>query len=165
MTLPDEKALDMVEKKKFLGIERDALPLIGALAAICAPVLALVVIIIGFFNLMNDLRTEMAGMRAEMVALRTEIRADMAATRAELKADVAALRADQIALRAELKADIRVLSEDVVELKVDTAQIKVRVEEIAKRLPDLESVDSRLDSLEREQARILGLVGALQEPE
>ena len=56
------------------------------------------------------------------------------------------------ALRAERKADLDALSADVVELKLDTAQIIVRIEETERRLPEIESVDGRLDELEREQA-------------
>src|SRR5579875_3598246 len=62
----------------------------------------------------SALRTDMAGMQAELkadiAAVHAGLKADIAALRAELKADIAAvhteLKADIAAVRAELKADV-----------------------------------------------------------
>jgi hypothetical protein len=54
-------------------------------------------------------RADLAAVRAELKADIAEVRADLATVRAGLKADIAEVRADLATVRAELKADIAAL--------------------------------------------------------
>ena len=77
--------------------------------------------------------------RAEMSAFRSEIRADNAAFKAEVHSDLEDMRADN----AEMRADIKELDD--------------KLDRIASIL------DARLDDIEREQARMQGVISVLQE--
>ena len=124
---------DMEDKNTFLGVNRGTITIIGVIVAICAPALTMIVTVIGLFSMMNSSINRLDN---NITALRSELKADIAALRSEQKSDIAELRAD------------------VVELKLTTTEISVRVEEIERRMPQVESVDGRLDALERGQARL-----------
>ncbi len=49
-------------------------------------------------------KTDIAELRAEMAALRTELKGDLAELRTELKGDIAGLRTDMAGLRTEIQA-------------------------------------------------------------
>ena len=77
--------------------------------------------------------------RAEMSAFRSEIRAEMSTFKAEVHSDLEDMRADN----AEMRADIKELDD--------------KLDRIASVL------DTRLDDIEREQARMQGVISVLQE--
>ena len=77
--------------------------------------------------------------RAEMSSFRSEIRAEMSTFKAEVHSDLEDMRMDN----AEMRADIKELDD-----KLDL---------IASVL------DTRLDDIEREQARMQGVISVLQE--
>ena len=132
----------MEDKSTFLGVNRGTITLIGVIVAICAPALTMIVTVIGLFSMMNSSINRLDN---NITALRSEQKADISALRSELQTDIAELRAD------------------VVELKLTTTEISVRVEEIERRMPQVESVDDRLDDLERGQARLDERVDSLSE--
>ena len=74
--------------------------------------------------------------RAEMSSFRSEIRADNAAFKTETRADIAAFK-------TEIRADYKELSD--------------KLDRIASIL------DTRLDDIEREQARMQGVISVLQD--
>ena len=74
--------------------------------------------------------------RAEISSFRSEIRADNAAFKAETRADIAAFK-------TEIRADYKELSD--------------KLDRIASIL------DTRLDDIEREQARMQGIISVLQQ--
>ena len=74
--------------------------------------------------------------RAEMSSFRSEIRADNAAFKSETRADIAAFK-------SEIRADYKELSD--------------KLDRIASIL------DTRLDDIEREQARMQGVISVLQD--
>ena len=102
-------------------------------AAILIAVLTLAVSLLGF-GLM---------VRAEMSAFRSEIRAEMSAFKAETRADIAAFK---------------------TEIRFDIAEIRADYKELSDKLDRIASVlDTRLDDIEREQARMQGVISVLQE--
>ena len=143
----------MEDKNTFLGVNRGAITIIGVIVAICAPALTMIVTVIGLFNMMNSSINRLDN---NITALRSELKTDIAALRSEQKADTAALR-------SELKTDIAALQADVVELKLTTTEISVRVEEIERRMPQIESMDGRLVELKKGQARLRERLDALSE--
>ena len=102
-------------------------------AAILIAALTLAVSLLGF-GLM---------VRAEMSSFRSEIRADNAAFKAEIRADIAAF-----------KTEIR---SDIAEIRMDYKELSDKLDRIASVL------DTRLDDIEREQARMQGVISVLQE--
>ena len=77
--------------------------------------------------------------RAEMSSFRSEIRAEMSTFKSEVHSDLEDMRADN----AEMRADIK---------------------ELDNKLDHIASVlDTRLDDIEREQARMQGVISVLQE--
>ena len=102
-------------------------------AAILIAALTLAVSLLGF-GLM---------VRAEMSAFRSESRADNAAFKAEIRADNAAFK---------------------TEIRFDIAEIRADYKELSDKLDRIASVlDTRLDDIEREQARMQGVISVLQE--
>jgi chromosome segregation ATPase len=86
----------------------------------------------------NDLKTEIADLRAELKgdianlngglsSLRAELKGDIADLRAELKGDIANLNGGLSSLRAELKGDIADLR---AELKGDIADVRLEIAEL-----------------------------------
>ena len=132
----------MEDKNTFLGVNRGTITIIGVIVAICAPALTMIVTVIGLFNMMNSSINRLDN---NITALRSEMKADIDALRGNLKVDIDALRAD------------------VVELKITTTEINVRLEEIERRMPQIESMDGRLVELEKGQARLRERVDALSE--
>ena len=120
-------------------------------AAITISTLTLAVSILGF-GLM--VRAELSAFRAEMFAIRAEIRADNAAFKAEVRADIAAFKADMRADNAAFKAEIRA---DIAEIRADYKELSDKIDRIASVL------DTRLDDIEREQARMQGVISVLQD--
>ena len=113
-------------------------------AAILIAALTLAVSLLGF-GLM---------VRAEMSSFRSEIRADNAA----FKADI---RADNAAFKAETRADIAAFK---TEVRADIAEIRADYKELSDKLDRIASVlDTRLDDIEREQARMQGVISVLQD--
>ena len=102
-------------------------------AAILIAALTLAVSLLGF-GLM---------VRAEMSAFRSEIRADNAAFKAEI-------RADNAAFKTEIRSDI-------AEIRTDYKELSDKLDRIASIL------DTRLDDIEREQARMQGVISVLQD--
>ena len=149
---------DMEDTNTFLGAKRGTIIMVGVIVAIGGPTLTMIATVIGLFSMMNS---SINRLDDNITALRAEQKADLDALRAEQKADLDALRAEQKADFDALNADVDALSADVFELKLDTVQIMARIEEIERRLPDIESVDGRLDELEREQALIKERLDAL----
>ena len=137
----------MQESNKFLGMDKGNLP-----------ILALSLITLAVIIILFDMQTSAINrLDANITAMRAEQREDSAALRSELKEDIRELSDDLDALEKEMGA----LGSDLNALKIDTAEIKVRVEEIERRMLPLESVDGRLDELERELARLKERVDAL----
>ena len=137
----------MQESNKFLGMDKGNLP-----------ILALSLITLAVIIILFDMQTSAINrLDANISAMRAEQREDSAALRSELKEAIRELSDDLDALEGKLDA----LGSDLNALKIDTAEIKVRVEEIERRMSPLESVDGRLDELEREQARLRERVDAL----
>ena len=113
-------------------------------AAILIAALTLAVSLLGF-GLM---------VRAEMSSFRSEIRADNAAFKAEI-------RADNAAFKAETRADIAAFK---TEIRSDIAEIRMDYKELGDKLDRIASVlDTRLDDIEREQARMQGVISVLQD--
>ena len=137
----------MDESNKFLGMNKSDLPGIGLQ-------LTILVVVISLFNMQNAAINRLGD---EMTALRSEMREDNATLRSELKDDIRELSDDLDALENEVGA----VGSDLNALKLDTAEIKVRIEEIERRILPLESVDGRLDDLEREQAQLRERMDAL----
>lgn len=144
----------MQESNKFLGMDKGNLPIL----ALSLITLAVIIILFDMQNsTINRLEDKITAMRAEQ-------REDSAALRSELKEDIRELSDDLDALEGKLDAlnnDVGALGSDLNALKIDTAEIKVRVAEIERRMLPLESVDGRLDELERELARLKERVDAL----
>ena len=102
-------------------------------AAILIAVLTLAVSLLGFGFMV----------RAEMSAFRSEIRAEMSTFKAEIRADNAAFK---------------------TEIRFDIAEIRADYKELSDKLDRIASVlDTRLDDIEREQARMQGVISVLQE--
>ena len=120
-------------------------------AAITIATLTLAVSILGF-GLM--VRAELSAFRAEMAAFRTEIRAELSEFKAEVRADNAAFKADIRADNAAFKAEIRA---DIAEIRADYEELSDKIDRIASVL------DTRLDDIEREQARMQGVISVLQD--
>ena len=134
----------MEDTNTFLGAKRNTITMVGVTVAICAPALTMIAMVIGLFSMMNSSINRLDD--------------NITALRAEQKAGFSALRAER---NSELGANLNTLSADIVELKLETTQIRVSVDEIARRMHEIESVDVRLDELEREQARIKEMLDAL----
>ena len=113
-------------------------------AAILIAVLTLAVSLLGFGFMV----------RAEMSAFRSEIRADNAAFKAEIRADNAAFKAETRADNAAFKTEIR---SDIAEIRADYKELGDKLDRIASVL------DTRLDDIEREQARMQGVISVLQD--
>ena len=102
-------------------------------AAILIAVLTLAVSLLGF-GLM---------VRAEMSSFRSEIRTDNAAFRSEIRTEMSAFK---------------------TEIRFDIAEIRADYKELSDKLDRIASVlDTRLDDIEREQARMQGVISVLQE--
>ena len=102
-------------------------------AAILIAVLTLAVSLLGF-GLM---------VRAEMSSFRSEIRSEMSTFKAEIRADNAAFK---------------------TEIRFDIAEIRADYKELSDKLDRIASVlDTRLDDIERAQARMQGVISVLQE--
>ena len=124
-------------------------------AAFTISTLTLAVSILGFGLMVRaELSAFRAEMRAEMSAFRAEIRADNAAFKADIRADNAAFKADIRAEIAVFKADIRA---DIAEIRADYEELSDKIDRIASVL------DTRLDDIEREQARMQGVISVLQD--
>ena len=93
------------------------------------------------------------------------LRSDMNANYAAHRADIHALNSRVDALRAETRAEINDLDSRIDALTVEAAESNVRIENIARSLPEYASVDERLDEIERELARLSELVNALTNSE
>lgn len=144
----------MEDSNKFLGMDKGNLPVLGLL-------LTILVVVISLFNMQNAAINRLGD---EMAALRSEMREDNATLRSELKDDIRALSDDLDALENEMDAlenEMGAVGSDLNALKLDTAEIKVRIAEIERRMLPLESVNGRLDELEREQAQLKERVDAL----
>ena len=127
-------------------------------AAILIAALTLAVSLLGFGLMvraeMSSFRTEMSSFRSEIradnAAFKDEIRADNAAFKAEIRSDIAEIRADNAAFKTEIRSDI--------------AEIRADYKELGDKLDHIASVlDTRLDDIEREQARMQGVISVLQE--
>lgn len=114
------------------------------------------------------LRAEVAGLRENIAEQRTETRSEIQALRTEMRSEIQALRAvmrseiqelrteiagqsaetssEIQALRSENREDIQALRAVIDEVKLDVVQIKARVENIERRLLDIELVDFRIDN-------------------
>ena len=120
-------------------------------AAILIAALTLAVSLLGF-GLM---------VRAEMSAFRSEIRSDLAEMRADNAAFKADTRADIAAFKADTRADIAAFK---TEIRSDIAEIRADYKELGDKLDHIASVlDTRLDDIEREQARMQGVISVLQD--
>ncbi len=60
-------------------------------------------------------KTDIAELRTEMAALRTELKGDIAELRTELKGDIAITKADIAAVQVKLEADIAAVKTDMAE--------------------------------------------------
>ena len=137
----------MEDTNTFLGAKRNTIMMVGVIVAICAPALTMIATVIGLFSMMNSSINRLDN--------------NITALRAEQKEELSALRAEQKAEISELSKDIDALSAEVIELKLETTQIRVSVDETAMRMREIESVDVRLDEIEREQAQIKERLDAL----
>ena len=131
-------------------------------AAVTISTLTLAVSILGF-GLM--VRAELSAFRAEMSAFRTEIRAELSEFKAEVRADNAAFKADIRADNAAFKADIRAeIATFKADIRADIAEIRADYKELSDKIDRIASVlDTRLDDIEREQARMQGVISVLQD--
>ena len=149
-----------MEQTKFWDRLVKALPIIGGIAAIVAPTTVSIAIFFSVLSMNNEMRSEMAALGAQLAAQGAAIEA--------LSSDLQTLRAENRAEFRELGEEIDALSADVVELKIGYAEtngrldsIEIRLSAVERRLPDVESMDDRLDDLEREQATLKERVDAL----
>ena len=150
-----------MEDTKFLGIKRDTLMAAGV---IIAGPLTTMLIVAALFGVMNSNITSSVNRLDESLKATNAAIADVAAQTA---ANGAAIEANGASIR-EIKDDLNALTSDVVDLKVETAEIKgkldnieFRVTNIENGLPDYESVDNRLEDLERGQADLKARVDAI----
>ena len=153
-----------MEEAKFLGVKRETLTVAGV---VFAPSFTMLLAVVALFSVMN----------ANMNRLNSSLTA-IAAQGAANGAAIESLRLDV----REVNDDLDALSAEVIELRLETVEIKgrvanieawaasiegrvtiieSRVTNIERNLPDVESVNSRLDNLEREQAALTGRVDAL----
>jgi phage host-nuclease inhibitor protein Gam len=87
-------------------------------------------------------KSDIALVRAEISALRTEMHAEIAALRSEMRAEVAALRAEIAALRSEMHAEIAALR---AEMKAEIAELRAEMKaEIAELRQEMKSLENRL---------------------
>lgn len=104
------------------------------------------------FGLMvrGELSAFRAETRADNAAFRDEVRSDNAEFREEVRSDLEEMRSDNAEFEAEVRADI--------------AEIRADNKELGEQLDNIESVlDTRLDDIEREQARMQGVTSVLQD--
>ena len=89
------------------------------------------------------------------------VRAEMSAFRSEIRSDLADMRADNAAFKAETRADNAAFK---TEIRSDIAEIRADYKELGDKLDRIASVlDTRLDDIEREQARMQGVISVLQD--
>ena len=78
-------------------------------------------------------KADIAELRADMAALRTELKGDIAELRTELKGDIAELRTelkgDIAELRTELKGDMAELRTDMAGLRTEIQAVELRMAE------------------------------------
>jgi phage host-nuclease inhibitor protein Gam len=87
-------------------------------------------------------KSDIALVRAEISALRTEMHAEIAALRSEMRAEVAALRAEIAALRSEMHAEIAALR---AEMKAEIAELRAEMKAaIAELRQEMKSLENRL---------------------
>jgi phage host-nuclease inhibitor protein Gam len=104
-------------------------------------------------------KSDIALVRAEISALRTEMHAEIAALRSEMRAEVAALRAEIAALRSEMHAEIAALR---AEMKAEIAELRAEMKaEIAELRQEMKSLENRL--LIKLGALIVIMLGVLPE--
>ena len=167
-----------MEDTKFLGIKRDTLMGAGVLIGTQLTTMLVVVALFGVMNSsVNRLDESLKATNAAIADVAAKTAANGAAIEAlilvttKTNADLDALTAEVVELRvetAEIKArvtniEVKVESIDVRVENTDTSveNIEARVENIERNLPDYESVDNRLEDLERGQADLKAHVDAL----
>ena len=124
-------------------------------AAVTISTLTLAVSILGFGLMVRaELSAFRAEMRAEMTAFRAEMRAELSEFKAEVRADNAEFKAEVRADNAAFKDEIRA---DIAEIRADYKELSDKIDRIASVL------DTRLDDIEREQARMQGVISVLQD--
>ena len=128
------------EQPKFLGMKRDALIAAGA---VFAPTLTVLVVVVALLSVTN----------ANINRLNDTV-TNLAVQGAAHGVAIEALHSD---LR-DLDDDVDALSADVLELKLESVQTNIRLNNIETRLDSVETslggVDTRLDNLERGQTEL-----------
>ena len=119
-------------------------------------ILALVVILIAVYQMIESseaqLRTEMQLVEARLSAEMRRIEAERKADEAEWKAEMQRIEAARQADKAELKAEMRRIE---AARQADKAELKAEITALSAKLDSfIERVDSRLDEVEKEQARL-----------
>lgn len=161
------------EKRKFLGMDRDRLILIWALACIVNFVLTVICLIVVGLTLVIR-----ADVREGITATRTEFQTEMVATETEFKAETAALREDVVELKVGIarvegkiyahKDRFAAIADRVGALEIRVAALGDKVDalddsvaSIENGLLDVESVTKRIDELESERDSIKTALGRL----
>ena len=170
-------------EKKILGMDTAMVAVLGLFLTFLS--VATVLAIFAFNTIRADnarIEASIAASRAELRAeqksdvdrleagiegLRAEQKADSAALRAERKADVDKLEASIAGLRVEWRADINMLS-DKIDARIDS--LDARIDSLDARIDSLDAkigalddnLDTRLDEIEREQARTQGAIDVLR---
>ena len=144
--------------KKFLGM--DAV-MVGGLGLGLAFLGVIIVLATFAFNTI----------RADYARIGADQKADIEALRTERKADVDRLEASIEALRVEQKADVDRLEASIEALRVEQkadnealrAEQRADINMLSDKIDSLEdSLDTRLDDIEREQSRLQGAVDVLR---
>ena len=156
-------------EKKFLGMDAVMAGVIVGVIGLFLTILSVVIVLAVFA--FNTIRADNARIEASIAASQASQKADVdkleasiEGLRAEQKADSAALRAEQKAaidaLRAEQKADIEALR---AEQRADIDMLSDKVDSLDAKIDALDdNLDTRLDEIEREQARTQGAIDVLR---
>ena len=124
---PKERSARRPAKEWLAGVS--AATIIASAATIIAALTGAIVVVMLFTmqQAFNDLRADIAELRAEIADVRTELKADIAALRTELKADIADVRTEIADVRTELKADIADVRTEVADLREDLNETDTRL--------------------------------------
>ena len=153
------------ENTTFLGFDRKQIPLLSL-------ILAGFIMLAGMFYQLN---ANVNALSAKMDALSARMDANDNALRAEMNANDRALRTEIIAMRAEIvandnafRAEIRALDVRVNDVAVEMVktnarmtETNARLENIERLLPEYDSLDTRLNAVERDQTLTTDRIDAL----
>ena len=136
------------KEPKVFGMKRDALIAAGA---IFAPTLTILIVVVALFAAMNS-----------NISRLSDVVTDLVAQSAAQGAAIEALHSDV----RDLDVDVDALSADVVDLKIESVRTNNRLDSIETRLDSLErgqtDLKDRIDNIERGQTELKDHVDALR---